>query len=410
MFMLFVISAVLFSAQGDNLTIKVAVMGPGDELYFWFGHIALVIEDSRADTSYFYDYGLFSFDDDHFFYNFAFGRLLYSCGASPTNRNYDIYMDTNRDITVYTLDLPPEKKIEIRNFADYNILPENRQYYYHVFDDNCCTRIRDIIDLATDGQFKERYGNEKGRFTLRQHVRRHTWFSFPVDWILNLWMGQNIDLPITVWDEMFLPSEVGKRIEDFWYTDNHGLERKLTTSVETVYKANNRPVVLDTPRRQWPRELFVSLILSAIVCGFYFLEYRKINMGTKLTGFSMAFAGFVFGIASILLYFLSLFTNHDYTYHNTNLIFATPLLIASVPFGFGYAFAKNDKKRAVYSVLSRLVWAVTVLGILISLFIKVFPPFWQQNLTDQMFMLPISLTFVFHPLGLGDLFKKVSKR
>jgi hypothetical protein len=115
LFLLFaiVVSAGLF-AQGDNITLKIAVMGPGDELYFWWGHIALVIEDSSNGTSYFFDYGLFSFDNENFFYNFAFGRLLYSCGVSHSKRNFDLYKSTNRDITVYTLDLPPETKLKIR--------------------------------------------------------------------------------------------------------------------------------------------------------------------------------------------------------------------------------------------------------------------------------------------------------
>jgi hypothetical protein len=62
-------------------------MGPGDELYFWWGHIALIIEDSVTSRSRFYDYGIFSFQNDNFFSNFAFGRLLYSCGSSSTENS-----------------------------------------------------------------------------------------------------------------------------------------------------------------------------------------------------------------------------------------------------------------------------------------------------------------------------------
>jgi hypothetical protein len=51
--LIFIVSCALF-AEGENLTLKVAVMGPGDELYFWWGHIALIIEDSKADTSHFF--------------------------------------------------------------------------------------------------------------------------------------------------------------------------------------------------------------------------------------------------------------------------------------------------------------------------------------------------------------------
>ncbi|WP_461256776.1 lipoprotein N-acyltransferase Lnb domain-containing protein [Treponema sp. R80B11-R83G3] len=406
-FLLFVIAASsAFSAPGDNLTLKIAVMGPGDQLYFWWGHIALIVEDSSDNTSYFFDYGLFSFDNDNFFYNFAFGRLLYSCGVSRSERNLDLYKRKNRDITVYTLDLPPETKIKVRDFAVRNVLPENRDYYYHHFRDNCSTRIRDIIDLATDGQFKKEFENVNGGFTLRNHVRRHTWFSPVVDWFLNFLMGQSIDTQISIWEDMFLPAEVGKRIENFWYTDANGNRRKLVSSVEIVNKSVGRPIVLEKPRKQWIRELVFSLALSAIFCFFFFLQAKNKKAGRVLAGISMSLSGLFFGTVGLLLYFMSLFTNHDYTYHNMNMIFCTPLLLAAVPFGISYAATKNQKKLKVYGELLRLIWFLSVLGVFISMLIKILPGFYQDNLTDQMLILPIALTFTLQPNGLKEMLNK----
>jgi hypothetical protein len=292
------------------------------------------------------------------------------------------------------------------DFAQLNILPGNRDYFYHHFGDNCSTRIRDIIDLMTDGQFYERFGNSTGRYTLRQHVRRHTWFIPAVDWVLNFWMGQVIDTPITEWDEMFLPSEVGRCIEDFWYTDSDGITRKLVTSVEHMYEAKGRPPVLDVPRKQWPRQLLFSSLLSVVFYLFFFLQKKNYNIGKILAGISMGFAGFVFGSASLLLYFLAIFTNHDYTYENLNMIFASPLLLVSLPLGLCYALTKNADRLVFYNVLLRLVWFLTVFGILIAAILNLFPPFYQKNLTDKMLFLPIALVFTFHPAGLTDVLKK----
>jgi hypothetical protein len=313
-------------------------------------------------------------------------------------------------VVSYTLDLPPEKRTAVRDFAEINILPENKDYYYHHFKDNCSTRIRDIIDFATDGQFKNQYGQALGRYTLRQHVRRHTWFSPVVDWILNFLMGQDIDTPITVWEDMFLPSEVGMRIEEFSYSDSNGVIRKLVTGVEVVNKAENRPAVLDIPRKQWPGELVFSLVLSAVFSFFFFLQAKNRRAGRVLAGLSMSFAGFVFGMAGLLLYFMSLFTNHDYTYHNANMIFSTPLLLAAVPLGIQYALIKDDVKRFLCAMLLRLIYLLSVFGIFVSMFIKLLPQYWQQNLTDQMLMLPIALVFALQPAGLGGLLKKFFKR
>jgi len=403
LFLLFVIAAGSASfAQDDTLTLKIAVMGPGDQLYFWWGHIALIVEDSSNDTGYFFDYGIFSFDNDNFFYNFAFGRLLYSCGVSRAERNFELYKRNNRDITVYTLNLPPEVKIKVKNFAMLNVLPENRDYYYHHFRDNCSTRIRDIIDLATDGQFKKEFENANGDFTLRNHVRRHTWFSPVIDWFLNFLMGQVIDNRITIWEDMFLPAEVGKRIENFRYTDAEGNSQKLVSSVEILNQSKGRPAVLEKPRRQWPRELAFSLMLSAIFCFFFFLQAKNKNAGRVLAGISMGLSGLFFGSVGLLLYFMALFTNHDYTYQNMNMIFCTPLLLAAVPFGICYATTKNKNKQNIYGELLRLIWLLSVLGVFISMLIKLLPGFYQDNLTDQMLILPIALTFTLQPNGLKE--------
>ncbi|MDR0316591.1 MAG: DUF4105 domain-containing protein [Treponema sp.] len=395
---------------GDDLTIKVAVMGPGDQLYFWWGHISLIIEDARTGLSRVYDYGIFSFDSENFFVNFAFGRLIYCCGASPMQPVFNAYIRTNRDITVYTLDLPPEKREEVRAFAEENILPENRYYSYHHFDDNCSTRIRDIIDLATDGQFREQFGNAPGRYTLRQHVRRHTWFSPFADWALNFLMGQGIDTPITIWKEMFLPAEVGKRISGFQYTDSSGVSRHLVSGVETVYAALGRPGVLDVPRRQWPRELAFSLVIAALLGFLFFIQSKKPALGQVALGVSHSILGLFFGIAGLLLFFMSFFTNHDYTWHNANLLFANPLLLAAVPLGIRYAGAKTYDERFIAEALLRLLWFLVVLGIFLSMLIKLFPPFWQQNLTDQMLMLPIALVLALEPFGLKKILERVFRK
>jgi hypothetical protein len=394
-------------SRGDDLTLKLAVMGPGDELYFWWGHIGLVIDDAKTGQSRFYDWGIFSFENDHFFTNFAFGRLLYSCGVSPSRQNINAYIYTNRDVTLYTLDLPPEKREEVWRFAENNVLPENRDYFYHHFKDNCSTRIRDIIDLAVDGQFRDAYGNAPGRFTLRQHVRRHTWFSPFADWILNFWMGQDIDTRITVWEEMFLPSEVGKRVNEFWYTDADGTSRKLISGEEAVYRAVDRPPVLDTPRRQWPAELVMGIAVAALLGLALFLQAKRPALGQVVTGICHSLLGLFFGLTGLLLFFMSAFTNHDYTFHNSNILFVNPLLLAAVPLGIFYAKSRNEPERIVPEALLKALWLLSFLGLFLSMLIKLFPGFYQQNLVDQMLLLPIVLVLVLEPWGIRRILERI---
>jgi hypothetical protein len=392
--------------SGEDLTVKIAVMGPGTELYFWWGHIGLVIENNRTGQGRFYDYGLFSFDNENFFVNFALGRLLYSCGASSPWANVNTYINTNRDVTFYTLDIPPEKREEVRNFANTNILPANRDYYYHHFKDNCATRIRDILDIATGGQFRERYGAAPGRYTNRQHVRRHTWFSPFFDWMLSFLMGQDIDRPMTVWQEMFLPAEVGSRAAEFYYTDTEGVSRRLVSGVEVVNRAIGRPEVLDVPRRQWPRELAFGIAVMALLGLFFFLR-TKGPVGQVLAGLSQSLIGLFFGLSGLLLFFMSFFTNHDYTFHNVNLLFTNPLLLAAVPLGIRYAAAPAKSARERPEIMLRVLWFLVLLGLVVSMLLKLLPWFYQANLVDQMLMLPIVLVLCFEPFGTKELMERV---
>jgi hypothetical protein len=382
--------------RGDYLTLKIAVMGPGDELYFWWGHIALVIEDRASGESRFYDYGLFSFDTENFYRNFAMGRLLYRCGVSRTDLNYGAYTRTNRDITVYTLDLPAAKKEDIRAFVEWNTRPENRNYYYHHFRDNCATRIRDIIDLAVDGQFKAALGEAPGRYTLRQHVRRHTWFSPFFDWLLNFLMGQDIDTPITVWEEMFLPQEIGSRIEQFTYRDPSGRERKLTASREALNRAVNRPPVLEAPRQQWPRELALGAAVAAALA-LLCLGRKKWPPSARVLGISQSLLGLFFGAAGLVLFFMTFFTNHDYTFHNSNIIYVNPLLLAALPLGLWAAFSRERLKRRRAEKLLRGLWALVFFGGLLTMALKLLPWFYQQNQVTQALILPIALVLCLSP-------------
>jgi hypothetical protein len=409
LFFLFFLPAAFIYGQsntrrGDALTLRIAVIGPGDELYFWWGHIGLVVEDNISGTSRFFDWGVFSFENENFFLNFAFGRLIYSCMVSTAETNFNRFVKTNRDITLYTLDLPRDKKEAIMRFAENNMLPENRDYAYHHFKDNCATRIRDIVDLALDGRFKADFINEQSRFTLRQHVRRHTWFNPFFDWILNFWMGQDIDKPITVWDDMFLPSEIAMRIKDYRYKDSAGNDRALVSSVEIINRSVGRPIVLDVPRKQWPRELFAALVFSALLVSLYLLLSKR-KLFRIFLGLAQSFLGLFFGAAGSLLFFLTFFTDHDYTYHNSNVFFVNPLFFAAVPLGLIFAFTNNEKKRFVTARLSRAFWTYILLGGFLTMAIKISPAFYQQNQVTQALVLPIAVT-MFVLMGLEGRLKK----
>jgi len=111
-------------------------------------------------------------------------------------------------------------------------------------------------------------------------------------------------------------------------------------------------------------------------------------------GIFQSLLGLFFGIAGSLLFFMSFFTNHDYTYHNSNIIFVNPLFFAAVPLGLIFAFTKNGNRRFVIARLLMVFWFYILLGGLLTMVIKLFPAFYQQNQVDLALILPIALTMI----------------
>jgi hypothetical protein len=390
-------------SRGDYLTVKIIVIGPGDELYFWWGHLGLIIEDELSGTSKFYDYGVFSFDNKNFFLNFAFGRLLYTSTASNTGDILRRYIETNRDITVYTLNLSAKQKESIMRTAERNILPEYRDYLYNHFSDNCVTRITNLLDDALGGQLYEMAGSTPGRFTLRQHVRRHTYFSPFWDWLLNFLMGQSIDSPSTVKQEMFLPSEVGRVLQTFYYIDDSGVKEPITSSVEVLNISEGRPAVLEKPRIQWPYELCLGAAIALALLAFMLMS-KKYSCCRVLLGLSQSLLGLFFGLAGTVAVFMTFFTNHDYSWYNINVIFVNPLLLAALPLGLNSAFSRSEARRVLSAKILKGLWTYVFFGGVLTILIKLLPAFYQQNQVSLALVLPFAFTLSFIPVWLGKIF------
>ncbi|MBN1835441.1 MAG: DUF4105 domain-containing protein, partial [Spirochaetales bacterium] len=139
-------------SRPQDLTVVLATIDPAAPVYTWWGHTALIIEDTRLGESRLYNYGLFTIEREDFVANFAMGRLWFQVGAAQPRRELEYNARMNRSIRLQTLDLAPNKKLEMAEFLERNILPENRVYLYDHYYDNCATRVRDVIDKAVDGQ------------------------------------------------------------------------------------------------------------------------------------------------------------------------------------------------------------------------------------------------------------------
>ena len=127
-------------------------------------------------------------------------------------------------------------------------------------------------------------------------------------------------------------------------------------------------------------------------------------------GITQSLLGLFFGLAGSMLFFMTFFSNHDYTFHNSNILYVNPLLLGAVPLGIIFGFTKKEKKRFISARLLKILWIYVLLGGLLTMVIKLFPAYYQQNQVTQAMVLPIALTLVLIMSRLGGFKTTASAR
>jgi hypothetical protein len=370
--------------RGDDFEIQLVTISPGDALTSWWGHTAIVVEDKRFNTSRFYNYGLFSFEQENFILNFMMGRLIFWVGAWNTSDALAFYASQNRDIRIQVLDLTPEKKIEMVTFLANNVLPENREYLYDHYRDNCSTRVRDIIDNMVGGQFYKRT-QMPGPLNFRQHTRRHTDQSFIIDWVLMFLMNNSIDQDIRQWDEMFLPEELERYVSDLTYQYKSSEVRPLVKNNYIYYKAKDRNPLPNNVPAHWPKGLLIGLTSAAIAVFLGLGYWKKKRWSKQFFAVYHIIIGFIYGIPGLVLFFMSFFTDHIVTYQNENLLLANPFTFLLIPLGIGLM-----TKGTFSSKWLPWLWYLHLGLHIILLFLKIFPAFDQFNWLSIAMIAPLS--------------------
>ena len=350
----------------QDLVISVATFSPGDSVESWFGHTGLIVEDRRYNVSRLYNYGMFNFDRDMLL-RFAQGRLWFWVAPTSVPRTYQLYAGLDRDIRLVELNIPPERRMEVARYVSENVRPENREYLYHHYDDNCSTRIRDIIDLAVGGQFGEALGEKRGRWTLREHTRRHSGHLPPMDWVLMFLMNGDIDGPSTVWEEMFLPEELERQLLKFDWVDQEGNLQPLALRTHLVYESEDREPVPEEPARHWPYWLLVGLGIGALGVLVGKIGQSRRGRGSRIGyGLYHVGVGLLVGIPGLVLGIMAAMTDHTVTYWNQNLFWANPATFLVLVLAVGVMLGKERARRGLVK-LWLLLAAVAAVGVVVTL-------------------------------------------
>lgn len=197
----------------DAPTVSLMVAPPGDEsVYAWFGHSSLVVHNDSLGSPRAYTYSVFKSDSQgKAFFDAATGSGLMDMEVINASFLESYYAEQGRIVRYTVLDLTDMQAREleselIRLAAEEGILD------YDIIEQNCSTRIRDVIDDVLDGAFREATMDGSDR-SIRNAVRgvfgEHIPLLAP---LISLLYGSAGDRELLEWETMFLPWELERLV------------------------------------------------------------------------------------------------------------------------------------------------------------------------------------------------------
>jgi hypothetical protein len=366
---------------GEDLTVFVLTFGPGDHPFFKFGHNAILVQPGQ-ESGLVYNFGTFAFDSPGLITKFLRGRFKYWLSVSRMEESFASYVSDNRTIEAQELDLTSAQKWALWNSLRENARPENREYLYDYFRDNCSTRVRDAIDRAVGGLLRQA-GHRPAAMTFRADALRMTADFFPEYLGLDLGLGRSTDAAITLWDEAFLPERMRDLLREVRIPGESG-GRPLVKAERTLFAAR-RPPKPDRPPNWTVYFLAAGLALGALLAGLGRLggNHPAARVGLGIAG---SLLGFVFGVLGLILLSFWLFTDHKAAYANANIFLLAPWSVVLAGYGVGAALGRPAAMRKAFWVVATAA-GFAAIGALA----KALPGLSQDNLALVVFLLPVWL-------------------
>lgn len=286
------------NTQAESLSaeaqISLITCTPGSELYTRYGHTALRVLDPANDIDITFNYGIFSFDTDHFYWKFVRGETWYELGASSTKWFIRQYNDEQRPIYEQVLNLTAGQRESLWDALVVNYQPENRQYLYNFVFDNCATRPYLLIQNALGDSIQSDFTGHTG-VTYRDFIR---YYTGPLTWSnagINLLFGPRADKPMTSEQRLFLPEELMFFMQS----------ARLSDGTPLVSRGHIEPFVIEkTPwYASWPFGLVLYALVVACI-SFYDRKRNKWSWGLELA------VGIPYAALLIIVTFLTFFSCH----------------------------------------------------------------------------------------------------
>jgi hypothetical protein len=315
---LFLLPQLLISQETPKADIYLLTCGPGTETYSVYGHSALRVVIPEKNSDVVYNWGVFDFAAPNFAWKFAKGRLDYSLGINSYDNFLKDYFVEGRWVVSQKLNLETADIEKLFLLIAENLKPENINYRYDFFYDDCSTRIRDLIEKAVGENLvypppESHRDQPTFRSLTGEYEKVIPWTKTGIDLI----MGSPGDKKASFRDKMFLPIELKNGLSELFIRRN-GKMIPLLKNPDIV-------VDFDQPAAKGklltsPMVVFSLLFILIIIFTGYFRGKRANNvMDNVIFG--------VFSILALLMIFFNFFTDHQQMKWNLNILWLNPFII-----------------------------------------------------------------------------------
>lgn len=302
--------------KSDSISVSLITYYPGSLEYELYGHAGIKVSFAD-DRGVFYNYGVFDFNAPNFVYRFIKGETDYMVRGYSTE--YMLLGYDRRKVVEQVLNLSQEQALAACTYLEDNALPWNATYRYNYVLDNCSTRPRDIIEMATEGtlEYPAMHDTLTFRKMMHKYNANYSWSQFGIDMAL----GTGLDRPITYREQMFVPMVLMDACGKATF-ERDGKRVPLVKETIVLNEGSELGDVLP-PTSWWatPLCVFCVLLLVSVLLTINDLIHVKVTrwFDTLLYGL-MSLYGF-------LLFFLIFISTHEATSPNWNGIWVNPFYV-----------------------------------------------------------------------------------
>ncbi len=345
--------------------------GLGDEVANRFGHTAIRIDDRASKMDVVFNWGKFSFDQPGFLWKFYQGSLTYSMGVRTFQADQIHYEEAERLLVMEKLNLSLAQKRRLFEKIAWNAIPENRNFPYQYWFNNCATIPRDYLDEVLDGQIRAKFAGLIVEKKFRDYVRDNLSAVPGVAPILDVLMNSNIDRPISAWEEMFLPAKLREHLLTMPAVDDEGEPIAGTRLLEETIALTEYGEYTGRPFNDYLALAgFGALPLLVASALFAFARARQVaapRAAYRWLGVAAVIWGTVSGLLGTALAANWLVSGHPDGWANLNLMLFWPVDLLFVAIGVALFRAGGPVKDRIVFLRSGRVLAVAHLVALVAL-------------------------------------------